>query len=564
MNINVKKNVIKIVIITCGAYVTGLLLTFILSNFIAGDPIIAYLPEGRINWEVYEQIKQQLGFNDPLFIQFFRFFFGISTGDLGRSSSIARMPVLELLVSTIPSSLVFPLLPIVLGLIAGIFLGILSIKVRSRGVKLLIQILIILGISMPMFLIGMWFQYTFAFQLGLFPTMGNPFLPSCILLILITFLTTRQVRSNYLKPYEEKNIWSNSLNLLLYSTIIITSIFILGEIYNLPGFFSLLTLAFKYGDFWVIRSGISILVLLLIIILLLSNIGYTVYNYLLDENKSMRFTNFFGRSEQIAEESARYSFNSENRFANLIIYRLKSPLTIIGLVIIAFVIVVAIFPQVLTPFSEQEAIGIYPDAWAPPSATHPLGQTQFGRDVLALLAYGVSTSVKVNFISVLIGIVIGTSIGYLAKVHRIVKQLVLGSMVIFFIVPSFIMLMFLRGIIIGGIGVTIGILALYTIPGVTLLISQGNYSFKLTLKKLVVYLPLFLGINIIIFEAAAFSGFTHYSPIQLGDNIDDARQFLYLAPWAAFWPGLALFFLIIGFISLHLGMKEPIPIAGRL
>lgn len=76
MNINVKKNVIKIVIITCGAYVTGTLLTFIVSNFLGGDPVIAYLPEGSINWEVYEQIKQQLGFNDPIFIQFFRYFWG--------------------------------------------------------------------------------------------------------------------------------------------------------------------------------------------------------------------------------------------------------------------------------------------------------------------------------------------------------------------------------------------------------------------------------------------------------------------------------------------------------
>jgi len=561
----VKKNVIKLILVSIGALVLGLVLIFIFSNFVPGDPILAYLPEGKIDWELYEQMKQHLGFNDPMFIQFIRYVFDLLTGNLGVSFSIARgQPVFELLADNIPLSIGFPLLPLIFGLIAGIFLGILSIKVRNRFVKLLIQILIVLGISMPMLFIGMWFQYILAFQLGLFPTTGDLFLPSCILFVLTLFLTTRQVRSNYLKPPEEKSIWSNSLHILFYSSILIVSITLLETIFNLPGFFSLLITAFNNADYWVIRSGLSGLVLLLVIILLLSNLTYTIYNHYLGKSQSRRFIKFFGRNEQIIEEGARYEFDSDQKFKDFTIYRLKSPLTIIGLVIVGYAIIVAIFPQLLTPLTVQEAFGVYPGSWGPPSPANPLGKTKFGRDVLALLAYGISTSVKVSFLTVLIGIVLGTSFGYLSKVHKIVKELVLGFMVILFIVPSFFMILIFFGILGGGVGITTGILAAYVIPIVTFLISEGDYSFKLTAKKLVAYLPLFMGFNLLIFESLAFFGYTDYRLITLGINIAQARAYLFIAPWASLWSGLAVFVLIMGFFSLHYGLKEPIPIAGRL
>ena len=561
---SVKRNLIYSILLSILGLFFGLILSFFLTQLLPGDPVLAYLPEGPINWTIYEQIKQQLGLNDPIFIQFIRYAFELLTGNLGISSSISRgTPVFELLADKILVNFGFSLLPFIFGLIAGIFLGILSIKARNRGVKLLIQILIVLGISMPMFFVGMWSQYVFGYQLGLFPTIGDSFLPSCILFVLTLFLTTKQVRSNYLKKSEEKSIWSNSMNLLFYSSIILVSIALLEIIFNLNGFFWLLILAFQTGDYWVMSSSISILILFQIIILLLSNISFTIYNSLLEKSQSSVFTNFFGRNEQVVEEGARYSLNSDRKFKDFTLYRLKSPLTIIGLVILVVTIIIAIFPQVLTPLTIEQTLGIYPGAYDPPSGTHPLGTTRFGRDVLALLTYGLSTSIKVSIFSVLIGIVIGTSFGYLSKVHKIVKRFVLGFMIIIFIVPSFFMILIFFGIIFGGVG-TIGILAAYVIPIVTFLISEGDYSFKLAARKLIIYLPLLIGFNILILESLAFLGFSDYSILTLGSIIRQARPFLYIAPWASLWPSLAIFVMVIGVFSLHYGLKEPIPIAGRL
>ena len=321
--------------------------------------------------------------------------------------------------------------------------------------------------------------------------------------------------------------------------------------------------AILFNDYWLYRVCVFILFLFPVTILFLSNIVYTIYNYFSEESQSKIFTKYFGRTEQMVEESARYDFNTEQTFKDFTLYRLKSPLTIIGLGIVMFTIIVAIFPQVLTPLTLQQAMGIYPGAWDPPSATHPLGQTYFGRDVLGLLAYGVSTSIKVCILSVLIGIAIGLLFGYLSKVHRWVKGFVLGLMVILFIVPSIIVILIFVGILGCNISVIISIMAMYMIPGVTLLISKGNYSFKLTTKKVIAYFPLFMAFSILLFEAIGFLGFYDPLLVQLGDSISTARLHLYDATWASFWPSLALYVLVIGFITLHYGLKEPIPIVRR-
>ena len=114
--------------------------------------------------------------------------------------------------------------------------------------------------------------------------------------------------------------------------------------------------------------------------------------------------------------------------------RLKSPFTIIGLLIVIFLIVVSIFPQILTPYSFNDALGVYPDAWAPPSLDHPLGQTKFGRDVLVRIIYGIADSLTFSTLTVLIGIASALIIG--VPLILLNKRLNLSAEVVFF--PIFI------------------------------------------------------------------------------------------------------------------------------
>jgi ABC-type dipeptide/oligopeptide/nickel transport system permease component len=548
----------------------GLVLSFHffqLLLLLPGDPVMTYLaatgnpfPSGT----EYNAAVQLLGFDQPLIVQFFRYLSELLSGDLGISVVLSQgESVTQSLTEGIPVSFNFTILPVVLGLITGILLGILSVKVRYKLVKIFFQILIILGISMPMFFVGMWFQYTLAFQLELFPAIKDPFLPACILFLLTLFLTTRQVRSNYLKKSEEKHILSNSLQIIINLSVLITSILLLEVVFGLNGFFRLCIDAIYHRDYWLCRVCVFILIVLPAIILFLSNIGCTIYNFISERNQSQIFTKIFGRSERMIEEGAQYTIDSDQKFKDFIVYRLKSPLTIIGIAVVIFTTIVAVFPQILTSLTLEQAMNIYPGSWDPPSATHPLGQTKFGRDVLALLAYGVSTSMRVCILPVLIGIAIGILFGYLSKVHRWVKGLVLGFMIILFIIPSVLVIMMFYGISGGNISVIIimNIMAMYMIPWVTLIISKGNYSLKLTAKKLIVYFPLFMAFNILLFEAINFLGFSDPSLlVKLGTNISEARIHLYDAPWAFLWPGLAIYASVIGFLTLHYGLKEPIPL----
>jgi len=560
------RNIIYTILLLIVALFLGLVLSFVFSRLFPGDPVLPFLPPGFTQAEYLAMIRQ-LGLDQPIIVQFFRYLFDFFTGNLGVLSSLAPgIPVIEILTERIPASIEFTILPIVSGLFAGILLGILSVKVRYRLIKLLIQILTISVISMPIFVVGIWSQYTFAFQMGIFPAIGDPSLPSGILFLVTFFLTTRQVRSNYLKKSEEKHILSNSLQIIFNISILIASIFLLEVTFGIHGFFELFIISINTWDYYLFRACLFILIALTVFVLFLSNIVYTIYNYFSEERQSKIFTTYIGRNEQVVEESARYGFNSDQTFKDFTIYRLKSPLTIIGLAIVVFTIIIAIVPQVLTPFSMQEALGVYPGAYSPPSATHPLGQTTFGRDVLALLVYGVSTSIKVCILPVLIGIAIGLNFGYLSKVHRWVKWVVLGVMVIIFIIPSVIVILIIQGnfLLGGNITMIMSIMTLYMIPWVTLLISRGNYSYKLTAKKLIAYFPLFMAINIMLFEAIGFLGFSDPLIIQLGDSISRARPSVFFAPWASLWPGLALYILMIGFFTLHYGLKEPIPIVGKL
>ncbi len=568
---DVIRNILYTILLPIVPLFFGLVLSFQffqLLRLLPGDIVLAYLQAQGIPFSqaAHDAAFISLGFDQPLDVQFFRYLSELFSGNLGISIAISQgSTVVELLTERIPVTLGFTILPIVLGLIVGILLGILSFRVRYKLVKVFIQILIILGISIPIFSLGMWFQYVLGYQLGLFPPVGDSFLPSCVLFLLTLFLTTRQVRSNYLRKSEEKHILSNSLQIIMNLSVLIASIFILEVTFGIHGFFGLFITAINLMDYWLCRAYVFILVVLPAIILFLSNIGYTIYAFFSEESQSPIFTKYLGKSERMIEEGTQYSVDSDQKFKDFIFYRLKTPLTIIGIAVVVFTTIIAIFPQILTPFTIEEATGIYAGAWDPPSANHPLGQARFGRDVLALLAYGVSTSMRVCILPVLIGIAIGILFGYLSKVHRWVKGLVLGFMVILFIIPSIVLIIMSFSILGGGnISVIMNIMSLYMIPWVTLIISRGNYSLKLTVKKLIVYFPLFMAFNILLFEAIGFLGFSDpLVLVQLGTNVSEARNYLYNAPWASFWPSLAIFAIAMGFLTLHYGLKEPIRIFYR-
>ncbi len=71
------KNLIFTLIIALVLLILAIVISFYISRFLPGDPVLPYLPEGKIDWNEYEAIKEQLGLNQPVIIQFFLFAFRI-------------------------------------------------------------------------------------------------------------------------------------------------------------------------------------------------------------------------------------------------------------------------------------------------------------------------------------------------------------------------------------------------------------------------------------------------------------------------------------------------------
>jgi len=153
-------------------------LTFILSRFMPGDPVLAFLPEGKINWLKYEAMKQALGLNDPMYVQYFRYLGDIFVGNWGQSYSIARgMPVWDLIMLKLPRTADIALFSIVIAAAVGIKTGVISASHRNKAKDTIFRGITLIGVALPVFFLGMLLQFTLGYliridDVALFPTTG--------------------------------------------------------------------------------------------------------------------------------------------------------------------------------------------------------------------------------------------------------------------------------------------------------------------------------------------------------------------------------------------------------
>lgn len=142
-------------------------ITFIISHLIPGDPA-RLLAGDRASDAIVENIRQQLGLDQPLYVQFYRYVSDLFHGDLGTSIRTGR-PVLEELRIFFPATLELAFGALLLALLIGIPLGILSAVWRNRWLDHLVRIMAITGISTPAFWLGLGVIVLFYGHLQIFP-----------------------------------------------------------------------------------------------------------------------------------------------------------------------------------------------------------------------------------------------------------------------------------------------------------------------------------------------------------------------------------------------------------
>ncbi|HEU5262554.1 MAG TPA: ABC transporter permease [Gemmatimonadales bacterium] len=148
-----------------------LVVAFLLLNVAPGDPVMAMVGE-RADSATIARLRAELRLDDPLPIQFGHYLWGVVRGDLGRSY-ITQRPIAQDLAARFPKTVQLALAAMVLAAACGITLGVLS-AIRPGGTfDRLAMLLSYLGVSFPVYWVGLLLILLFAVALRWFPPSGS-------------------------------------------------------------------------------------------------------------------------------------------------------------------------------------------------------------------------------------------------------------------------------------------------------------------------------------------------------------------------------------------------------
>ena len=146
------------------------ILVFLMIHMIPGDP--AVLMAGlESSPEVVERIRADLGLDQPLYIQFWRFLSGAVQGDFGTSMRTGA-PVIEEIADRFPHTLRLALGATVLATVLGMLSGILAAVWHNRIWDNIIMVLTLLAVSTPSYWLALMMMLLFSLYLGLLPAIG--------------------------------------------------------------------------------------------------------------------------------------------------------------------------------------------------------------------------------------------------------------------------------------------------------------------------------------------------------------------------------------------------------
>jgi peptide/nickel transport system permease protein len=148
-----------------------LAVTFVVARMVPADPTVLYAGV-RASPEVREQIREELGLNDPLPMQFVNYVGDMLTGDLGNSFRSKR-PITEDLKTMLPATLELVIPAILLAALIGIPMGIRSAAHRGGKFDGFGRVVTIAGVSLPVFWLALLLQLLFALWLDWLPLGGR-------------------------------------------------------------------------------------------------------------------------------------------------------------------------------------------------------------------------------------------------------------------------------------------------------------------------------------------------------------------------------------------------------
>lgn len=286
------------------------LISFGLMRLIPGDPAAAIAGTSATPAQI-EQLRRDLGLDEPLIMQLLHYYQGLLQGDFGKSLLLGK-GVLAATMERLPVTIGLSLYALVLTLLIGVISGIIAALRQNTWIDQVAMMIAMLGISIPNFFLGLMMIIFFAVQLGWLPSGGYvPFtqdpigwlrsttMPAISLALLQAGLLARITRSGMLEVLRQdyvrtarakglperqvilKHALANALIPIVTVVGIIISLLLSGAVvtealFSLPGMGQLLTQAVLSRDYPMVQGGLLLVTTFLVVVNILVDILYAL------------------------------------------------------------------------------------------------------------------------------------------------------------------------------------------------------------------------------------------------------------------------------------------------
>ncbi len=269
---------------------------------ITGDPAALMMPREASAAEI-EAFRERMGFNDPITVQFGRFFTGALQGDFGNSLHF-KTPAMPLVVQRLPATVQLATVGLLMALVVAIPLGLVGGFNPGTGIDSFGRLWALLGQSIPNFWLGLMMIIFFGVKLQWFPTFGRDTWTSVIMpgfvlglpvmgqIVRLTRSAVLEIRSeDYIRTAHSKGLEPRTIYLKhvlrnvaipLVSVIGVQFGYMLGgsiyieAIFSWPGMGGLLEQSIGWRDYPLIQAIAVFTSVVVLILNLLTDLAYAV------------------------------------------------------------------------------------------------------------------------------------------------------------------------------------------------------------------------------------------------------------------------------------------------
>ena len=282
-------------------------LAFLLIYLSPSDPVSVRMSAGGISVspEIMESMRRSMGLDRPLLIQYGDWLWNILHGNMGKSY-ITDADVLDQILKALPYTLKMAGASLLLTLCISIPVGILTAAMQNSKFDYVVRVMAFVGNALPNFIIALCLMFIFSYRLGWIPVLATTkpiglILPALTLALAMSSRYIRQIRAAMLdelgKGYvvglrsrglsETTILYKNVLKNIMVTVITLTGIslgsllggtVIVETVFTWPGLGSLIMEGISQRDYPVVQAVIVWMASAFMVVNLLTDISYTVFN----------------------------------------------------------------------------------------------------------------------------------------------------------------------------------------------------------------------------------------------------------------------------------------------